>query len=123
MKRLLVAGTVLIASAGMAMAQSKPNANTSTGPAMEGGRTQATPGGSAADPSAAPANPIPNTAQRPSGHSGGAVEAGKNQATPGVGGGTDMNPTGSVNPRPSTPARPDAHSGGAIEGGKNQARP
>lgn len=123
MKRLLLAGTVLLAATSVAAAQSKPNANTSTGPAMEGGRTQATPGSSAVNPSAAPANPIPNTAQRPSGHTGGAVESGKNQATPGYEGNVDMNPTGSVNPPPSTPQRPDAHSGGAIEGGKNQARP
>ena len=89
MKRLLLAGTVLLAATGGVVAQTNSNPNTSTGPAMQGGRTQATPGASAVDPSNAPANPIPNTPQRPSGHTGGAVEAGKNQATPGASGRSD----------------------------------
>lgn len=127
-----VAAAAFIAMTGAAGAQSgtAPGKNTHSGPAQEGGRTQATPGPSSSgmtmpDPSVPP-TPRSGIAAGADTQHGPAQQGGRTQATPGAsasGNAPAMDTTGTVTPRSGTAAGQDPHKGPAQEGGRTQATP
>lgn len=127
-----VAAAALIALSGAASAQSGTAAGVKpqTGPAQEGGRTQATPGASSSgatmrDPSV-PNTPNSGMTASPDTQHGPAQQGGRTQATPGgsaSGTAPAMDNTGTVTPRSGTAAGAKPQSGPAQEGGRTQATP
>ncbi len=127
-----VAAAAFIAMTGAAGAQSgtAPGKNTQSGPAQEGGRTQATPGpsgsGMTAPTPGVPSTPRSGMSAGQDTHKGPAQEAGRTQATPGAsstGNGPAMDTTGTVTPRSGMAPGQDPHKGPAQEGGRTQATP
>lgn len=126
-----LACAILIGLGGVAAAQTSgtaPGPDTQHGPAQEGGRTKASPGGSGGgmpyDTTGTRPNVGPGTAPGPNTQLGPAQEGGRTQASPGgSGGGMPSDTTGSITPRSGTAPGQDPHKGPAQEGGRTQASP